>query len=207
MRLVAVDVADDVAAAMIVDQRADRLAVDRPDDLDGDRSVRTGNRRALHAAGRQLGHGIEQRADVARSLAAHRAVAADIEAGNAAVAPLALRNLRTNEQQAHEGQRAAVKAAVGGLAELDRIEAEHLVETPLLERLRAEYRQRLDRAEDALRELHGHAAALGRDEERTVRRRAILAERDALVEAARHGAIAEDAVAGTLAEIDQRLRA
>ena len=119
---------------------------------------------------------------------------------------LGLRRARTDEEKSHERQKAALEAAVGALAELDRVEAERTIDPPLLEQLRTEYRQRLEQAEEALRELHGRSSALGRDEERTARRRAILAERDAVIQAARHGAIAEDAVAQTLADIDQRLR-
>ena len=104
-------------------------------------------------------------------------------------------------------QKAALEAAIGALAELDRIEAERTIDPPLLEQLRTEYRQRLETAEEALRDLHGRSSALGRAEEQTARRRAILAERAAVIQAARHGAIAEDAVAQTLADIDQRLRA
>jgi CPA1 family monovalent cation:H+ antiporter len=119
---------------------------------------------------------------------------------------LGLRNVRTDEVKAHERLKAALEAAVGALAELDRVAAERAIDPPLLEKLRAEYRQRLEQTEAAMRELHGRSSALGRDEERTARRRAILAERDAVIQAARHGAIAEDAVAQTLADIDQRLR-
>jgi CPA1 family monovalent cation:H+ antiporter len=120
---------------------------------------------------------------------------------------LGLRNVRTDEEKSHEQHKAALEAAVGALEELDRVEAERTMDPPLLEKLRTEYRQRLEHAQAALRELHGRSAALGRDEERSARRRAILAERDAVIQAARHGAIAEDATAQTLAEIDQRLRA
>ena len=53
----------------------------------------------------------------------------------------------------------------------------------------------------------GDTAALGRDEELSARRRAILAERDAVIQATRHGALADDAATQTLEDIDQRLRA
>jgi CPA1 family monovalent cation:H+ antiporter len=120
---------------------------------------------------------------------------------------LGLRNVRTDAEKSHERHKAALEAAVGALAELDRVEAERTMDPPLLEQLRSEYRQRLEHEEAALRELHGRSSELDRDEERTARRRAILAERDAVLQAVRHGALAEEAVAQTLADIDQRLRA
>ena len=90
MRLMAVDVANDEAAAVEEDERADRRPFGRGHAFDQDLSVRARSRKALELAGRQGRPGIEERADAARPLAADRPVAAGIEAGNAARLPFAL---------------------------------------------------------------------------------------------------------------------
>ena len=78
MGLVAVDIAEDVTAAVEIDQRADRRAFDRLHDLDGDRPVRTRDAGPFELARRQLRLGIEKRANIARPLAADRAVASRV---------------------------------------------------------------------------------------------------------------------------------
>ena len=90
MRLMAVDVADDEAAAVEEDERADRRPFGRGHAFDQDLSVRARSRKALELAGRQGRPGIEERADAARPLAADRPVAAGVEAGDAARLPFAL---------------------------------------------------------------------------------------------------------------------
>src|SRR4051812_10258400 len=90
MGLVAVDIAEDVAAAVEIDQRADRRAFDRLHDLDGDGPVRTRDAGSFELARRQLRLGIEKRANIARPLAADWTVASRVQIGDAGFLPFAL---------------------------------------------------------------------------------------------------------------------
>src|SRR5262245_33844060 len=92
----AINVTDHVSTAMIIDKRSDRLSLGWFYGLHRDRPVRARDREPFELASRQLWFGVEQRADVAGALPAYRAVATNIEAWNAALAPPALHlsNLR-----------------------------------------------------------------------------------------------------------------
>ena len=114
---------------------------------------------------------------------------------------------RSDERRAHEEQAATVAATDGAMAELERIRTQHALAPNVVDELRAEYEERRRRAEQELRELHARHGGLREQEERAARRRLILAERDAVQHAARHGLLGEEALARALADIDQRLRA
>src|SRR5262245_30582199 len=90
VRLMAVDIADDVSTAMIINERPYRRSLDRLNGLYRNRPVRTRNREPFEHSGRQLRLWVEQGTHIARALAAYRTIAPGIEAWNAALAPLTL---------------------------------------------------------------------------------------------------------------------
>src|SRR5215470_4910636 len=75
VRLMAVDVTDDIPATMKVDQCTYRPSVDRLNGLHCDRAVRTWEGEPFKLSGRQLRFRIEQRTDISRALPAYRTVA------------------------------------------------------------------------------------------------------------------------------------
>jgi CPA1 family monovalent cation:H+ antiporter len=105
----------------------------------------------------------------------------------------------------HDRLRAALKGKRAALGELDRMVKEGAVGREIAEELRAEYTARIEQAEKALGELHVQAESLREEAMLAARRRALTAEKDAIIDAHRRGEIGADAYGNLLADVDARL--
>jgi CPA1 family monovalent cation:H+ antiporter len=109
------------------------------------------------------------------------------------------------ERRAFEIERARVRAARAALDALDGLERDALVAAPLAKELRAEYVARVQRAEEQIEALHVCAEDLRDEEMARARRQLIMAEKDALVHAARVGQVSPAASEEILRDVDARL--
>lgn len=105
----------------------------------------------------------------------------------------------------HDRLRGAIKGTRAALAEIDRMLAEGAIAREMADELRASYSGRIDEAERAMGELHLVAESLRAETRLHAERRALMAEKDAIVGAHRRGEIGEDAYAKLLADVDARI--
>lgn len=105
----------------------------------------------------------------------------------------------------HDRLRAALKGKRAALGELDRMVAEGAVGRDIAEELRREYTARIEQAEKAIGELHVQAESLREEAMLAARRRALTAEKDAIIDAHRRGEIGADAYGKLVADVDARL--
>jgi monovalent cation:H+ antiporter, CPA1 family len=111
----------------------------------------------------------------------------------------------------HEGRaeadrlRGAMRAGRAGLAEIRRMADEGAISSELASELRHAYEQRIAVAEQALGGLRERTHALRWEERATALRRALMAEKDALVTAHRSGEIAPGIYERLSADVDARL--
>lgn len=93
-------------------------------------------------------------------------------------------------------------AAIG---EIDQMRRERTTSAALLDALHAEYSTRVETAEAGIRSLHLEATLLREEELRAARRRLLVAERDAVLQAAHKGLVGADGLERLFADIDSRL--
>lgn len=106
-----------------------------------------------------------------------------------------------------EEQRARVYAAQGALDELERVRHERVLHAEVLDEVEEEFQRRLADAEEGIKQLHLAEKDLRTEDERAVRRRILIAERDALTTAYRKGLVDESGYQVALAEVDAKLDA
>lgn len=120
-----------------------------------------------------------------------------------------LRRLKLIGQEASQAQyerlRGAVRGATAALEELERMEREGSVHGAVAEGLKAEYGKRLEDAKSATQALHLEKEDLAQAERRTALRRALAAEKDALIGAHRAGRIGGESLDALLSDVDARL--
>jgi CPA1 family monovalent cation:H+ antiporter len=105
----------------------------------------------------------------------------------------------------YEERRAELLAASAALAELDRMEAEPATSTEIVATLRAEYRERLERARSSLASVQLSRAEIRAEEEEAARRRLLLSEKEAILDATRRGKVPTEIGARVGAAVDARL--
>jgi CPA1 family monovalent cation:H+ antiporter len=118
---------------------------------------------------------------------------------------LRIAGVRSAEQRRHESWRGRLRAANAALRELEQMRRERMTSAALLEQLQAQITAALHEAEEALHGLHLEASALRDEELRTARRRLLIAERDAVMQAAQKGLLGEDVQEELLADVDSRM--
>lgn len=96
-------------------------------------------------------------------------------------------------------------AARAALQELDHLERMPTAASSLRDELRAEYESRVAAADHRARELYVADAAIAREEQRRLRRRLILVEKDRVLRAIHDGLSGEEAASELLALLDARL--
>ncbi len=101
--------------------------------------------------------------------------------------------------------RADALAAGAGLQELDVLANAQVIDTSLLQELRAEYKERLSAANARARALHVADAVLAGEERRSVRRRLVIVEKERVLRAIHEGLSTQDAAAELIASLDARL--
>jgi CPA1 family monovalent cation:H+ antiporter len=106
---------------------------------------------------------------------------------------------------AYDVARGRSQAADAALAELDVMERRHMAHPGVLQRLRAEYEERLQSAEQAIHELHLATDDVRNEELLRARRHLLLLEKDRVLEAFRLGTIGAETYETLLADIDARL--
>jgi Na+:H+ antiporter len=102
----------------------------------------------------------------------------------------------------NRGQRHAATAAQD---ELERIAHTRYVDADALEAIREHYRQRIEAAEQRLRDLPIDERELQREERHWLRRRLLLVEKDRIIELLRQGVLGQDTYERLSADIDGRL--
>lgn len=105
----------------------------------------------------------------------------------------------------YEVERAAQLAARASLAALEGYREKGLAELEIVETLKASYEGRLNESIERVKELHLEQSELREEEERAVRRRLLLVERDSVSRAVREGTVSADAAEPLLQDIDARL--
>ncbi len=110
-----------------------------------------------------------------------------------------------SERREHERLRGVVQSAKAGAAEVDRMLAQGVIATPLADELRESYEKRLADGERALSDLHVREDTVREEDRKVAQRRAILAERDAVMSALRAGVLRDESAEPLLADIDARL--
>lgn len=105
----------------------------------------------------------------------------------------------------HDRLRGAIKGRRAALGEIDRMLAEGAIARDMADDLRASYTTRIEEAEKAMGELHLVTDSLRAETLVQAERRALLAEKDAIVGAHRRGEIGEDAYTKLVADVDARL--
>lgn len=105
----------------------------------------------------------------------------------------------------HDRLRGAIKGKRAAIGEIDRMVAEGAIAREMADELRGDYEARIEHAEKAIGELHVQAESLREETMLAVRRRALLAEKDAIVDAHRRGEIGGDGYGKLLADVDARL--
>ena len=105
---------------------------------------------------------------------------------------------------AYEVLRGRLQAAAAALGELDRMSARRAASRSVLEALRAEYEQQVQKAEQQLKELALSSEELQQQDGHRIRRHLLEVERDRVMEALRHGAMGHESVERLLADIDAR---
>lgn len=95
--------------------------------------------------------------------------------------------------------------AAAALAELERMQREGVVTAVVAERLRAQFKERQVAARTGIDELHLETEDLAGAERRTALRRALLAEKDAIIGERQAGRLSADSYEALMADIDARL--
>lgn len=108
-------------------------------------------------------------------------------------------------QGEYERLRGGSKAVRSALAEIDRAASEGGVSRETAEVLQSEYQERLATIEAGIRALHSQTAGLQLQEQATLRRRMLVTEKDAVLQAFRSGELSEEACDDLVAEVDARL--
>ena len=108
-------------------------------------------------------------------------------------------------QHDYERLRGASKAARAALAELDRASAEGGISREVADGLREEYRERIEEIEVGVKGMLSETAGLRQEEHATLRRRALVAEKDAVLQAFRSGELSEEAYDTLVTEVDAKL--
>lgn len=101
--------------------------------------------------------------------------------------------------------RGALGAARAAMTELERIAARKGVAVRTLDEVRESYAARIREIEAELESLHDRKEGILEEERLAVRRQALVAEKDAILESYRCGEIGEDGYQHLLAEVDARL--
>ena len=118
---------------------------------------------------------------------------------------LGIAGVRTAIQESHELERGRLQAANAAIREIDRMRKERTTSAALLDTLHGEYSARVDAAEARIRDLHIEATALREEDMRAAQRRLLVAERDAVLQAAHKGIVGSGGLDELLADIDSRL--
>jgi hypothetical protein len=105
----------------------------------------------------------------------------------------------------HDCLRGALKGKRAALGEIERMAEEGAIARDMADELRKGYEARVEAAEKAMGELHVQAESLRAETRLAAERRALLAEKDAIVAAYRRGEIGEEAYSKLLADVDARL--
>ncbi|MEZ4311670.1 MAG: cation:proton antiporter [Polyangiaceae bacterium] len=105
----------------------------------------------------------------------------------------------------HERLRGSIKGTRAAIAEVDRMQREGTLARDMADEMRAEHEARIDAAEKEMSELHVQAESLREETRLAAHRRALLAEKDAIVAANRRGEVGEAAYTKLLADVDARL--
>lgn len=98
-----------------------------------------------------------------------------------------------------------LSGAAAALAEVTRMEQERAITPQVAESLRAQFVERQRSARAGIEELHLKTEDLAEAERRTALRRALIAEKDALLEERRHGRITAESHEQLMADVDARL--
>lgn len=109
------------------------------------------------------------------------------------------------DQTAYEIRIGRLQGAAAALQDLDRMSRMHLAAPEILDALRKEYRDRLERAEHDLQTSAMSSHGLRDREMRRMRRSLLVVERDQVTQAFHRGALGRRSQDGLLAEIDARL--
>jgi CPA1 family monovalent cation:H+ antiporter len=112
---------------------------------------------------------------------------------------------RAEHRRDLEEARGRALSARAALSEIDRMRQEVAAAPDVLESAREGYESRVRDAEGAMRRLHDGTGRLHAEENREVRRRLLMAEKTALLEAGQKGILGEEAFAKTAADVDARL--
>ena len=110
-------------------------------------------------------------------------------------------------QKTYEIERANARAASAALKEVEQMVKDGAAHIDLLDKLKEEYKNKLEKAEKIIRDLHIETNQLREDELRTARRHLILVEKDAVMQAFHNGFIGQEALDKILSEINQKLLA
>ena len=101
--------------------------------------------------------------------------------------------------------RGLLKGARAALAEISHLGTRHGYVEQALNDVRAEYNERIRQTEASLTLLHAKSEDILAEERIIVRRQALIAEKDALLEAHRSGEIGESSFEALIADVDARL--
>lgn len=101
--------------------------------------------------------------------------------------------------------RGELKAGRAGLAEVDQMARQHVFAEGVIARIRADYEKRVADVETRIASLHEDAASVFDEELVAAHRQALVAEKDALLEAHRSGEIGDASYEKLLADVDARL--
>lgn len=111
----------------------------------------------------------------------------------------------TQDRDDYETHLATMQAAHAALMELDDMDKKRTAHADIIESLRGEYHQRIEHAEQSLRDLHMEKSQLRAEEESRARRQLLLIEKERVLRAFRNGIIGQDAYDRLLTRIDGSL--
>ena len=112
---------------------------------------------------------------------------------------------RRAERESYETARGQLQISRRALVELGHLKASRCTDPEVLERLEAEYSERVSAAERHMRDLHLEHADLREEEERRTRRRLLFTEKGQVLESYRRGLMAHEVYERLLQDIDARL--
>jgi len=113
--------------------------------------------------------------------------------------------IRSEIEQRYQLERGRLSGLNAALGELEQMRKERTVPAAVLESIEAEYAERAEDIEAAIRDLHLSGTELQEQQDRAARRRLLAAERAALTHAATAGLIGADVVAELITEVDTQL--
>lgn len=117
---------------------------------------------------------------------------------------LGIAGVSTAIQESHELERGWLQAANAAIGEIEQMRQERSTSATLLDVLHTEYSKRVETAEAGIRKLHLESDALREEGMRAARRRLLVAERDAVLQAAHKGLVGANGLEKLLADIDMR---